>query len=345
MFPAPIGGIALPSEFPACITFIVLYGLLVPVIAYRFWDRRSRTILLIGAVIAATERTVVLSLRAVGTQREDFRFSEGLVKYGQTSLGFAFVGIGLDLAGLLRCLLVNSTYGYGEGGRWDESPSAATKGSSFRPPSEGDLDRPLERARWRKVTFCLRVSFLLSNIPGGIAAGMFQKKYFDNMDKARMVCSLRYAGAAIAVALIAIVISGALWSWKRQPRAPPKAIHRILLLSSLILIVGIYRLSVMHYETPALESTLPGTLNGHGAKAAFYIFHLLPEWVCLVILLCFNTRKTFGTGPWGDRRLRDDTPEKIRERMEKKARHDARNGANSDTERGNTRLTGSAGST
>lgn len=62
MFPTPVGGLILPSEFAACIVFCVLYGLLLPLVAYRIFNRRTRTILLLGTILFAIERSVTLIL-------------------------------------------------------------------------------------------------------------------------------------------------------------------------------------------------------------------------------------------------------------------------------------------
>jgi hypothetical protein len=73
----------------------------------------------------------------------------------------------------------------------------------------------------------------------------------------------------------------------------------------------------MFHKTTSLTSRAPGSLNGHGAKASFYILHALPEWLAIVTIFTFNMRQIFGTGMWGDYRFRDDTP-KEREKREKK---------------------------
>lgn len=65
MFPAPVGGFILPSEFSACIVFAILYGLLLPLVAYRIFDRRSRTLLLLGTILFAVERSVLFHFRSV----------------------------------------------------------------------------------------------------------------------------------------------------------------------------------------------------------------------------------------------------------------------------------------
>lgn len=65
----------------------------------------------------------------------------------------------------------------------------------------------------------------------------------------------------------------------------------------------------MHFRTTSLSD--PSPLNDGGAKAAFYIFHVLPEWVAITTLLIPNIRKLFGTGLWGDFRWRDMTPKQV----------------------------------
>ena len=55
--PAPIGGTSLPSDFAPSVLFAVLYGLLVPLMAYRMFDRRSRFGLLFGTIIFSIERS------------------------------------------------------------------------------------------------------------------------------------------------------------------------------------------------------------------------------------------------------------------------------------------------
>jgi hypothetical protein len=73
----------------------------------------------------------------------------------------------------------------------------------------------------------------------------------------------------------------------------------------------------MFHQTTSLTSFGPGSLNSHGAKATFYILHVLPEWVALTIIFGFNIRQTFGTGIIGDIKNGDETP-KQREKREKR---------------------------
>lgn len=71
----------------------------------------------------------------------------------------------------------------------------------------------------------------------------------------------------------------------------------------------------MRYKVDSL--TAPNPLNKGTAKAAFYIFHVLPEWIATLLLVGYNTRKTFGTGFIGDWRNKDET-EKQRKKREAK---------------------------
>ncbi|EGO25807.1 hypothetical protein SERLADRAFT_388314, partial [Serpula lacrymans var. lacrymans S7.9] len=64
-FPSPVGGVPFPSDFAPSVLFAVLYGLLVPVMAYRVANKKSRTFLLVGSITFSIERIVLFSLRAV----------------------------------------------------------------------------------------------------------------------------------------------------------------------------------------------------------------------------------------------------------------------------------------
>lgn len=83
----------------------------------------------------------------------------------------------------------------------------------------------------------------------------------------------------------------------------------------------------MFHTTTGLSSTAPGTLNSSGAKASFYILHVFPEWLATAILFCVNIRRTYGSGPFGDWRFRDETPLEYEKRMKRDARRAERNNA------------------
>jgi hypothetical protein len=116
------------------ILFAALYGLLIPLFIYRLCRKRSRTAVLSGTVGFLVERsvlrsiiiylhrrrmrllnirygrTIMFSLRAVVAPGSVSEQSPGLMEYMQSTLALGFLAMLLDLATLLRCVLVNSTY-------------------------------------------------------------------------------------------------------------------------------------------------------------------------------------------------------------------------------------------
>jgi hypothetical protein len=123
----------------------------------------------------------------VQSRNEGKRFSHGLATYMQISFGMGFVGIASDLASILRCLLVNPTYG---SATYFQSPAAATKGYFVEPPPEGTPDQPLLRARLRSWTGLLALAFLAGTVPG-IIANTHYSNVFDNQANADQTMKLR----------------------------------------------------------------------------------------------------------------------------------------------------------
>lgn len=74
---------------------------------------------------------------------------------------------------------------------------------------------------------------------------------------------------------------------------------------------------------PARVTSLndPISLDTPGGKAAFYVCHVLPEWLATLTLFGSNIRKGFGTGLCGDYRYKDETEsEKIKRHARKEKR-------------------------
>jgi len=88
------------------------------------------------------------------------------------------------------------------------------------------------------------------------------------------------------------------------------------------MIPPIYRLVVMRSTTPDVAAVDHQALNTLADKAAFYVFHVLPEWILVAALCAFNTKEICQTGFKGDHRWRDETP-KQRAKRERKARERA----------------------
>ncbi|CAA7260581.1 unnamed protein product [Cyclocybe aegerita] len=314
--PAPIGGTVLSSDFAPAVVFAALYGLLALLIAYRLYDRRSRTTLLIGSIIFSVERIVIFSLRASQARNDAMRYSGGLLNYMQVSFGLGFVGLAGELVGLLRCLLVNATYG---SETFAQSPAAMTKGCVTGPPPEGTPDLKSTRFAARRFADVAGFAFLAATVPGIIANADFSKAQNDQ-DQADKTARLRYASTATVLGFILVLFAIVMWGRMRLSRISRRGVGVILLLMSLLATVAIYRLIVMRFKTTSIREFSP--LNSPGSKATFYVFHMLPEWLFGLIVFGGNSRQTFGTGRWGDWRSRDETEKEKALREKKKAESD-----------------------
>lgn len=295
---------------------------------------------------------MVFSLRAVATRREGYQTSDSLNKYQQATFGLGYIGIANDLVNLLRCAIVNPTFGHE---RWDEAPASISKDTHFRTPEVGEEDHPIQRRNMRTTAGWVSLAFLASNVPGIIAGTMFHKDNFGDAHKARRVASLRYASSGVALFLIAIIVVCTAWSQRNQRRACLKALYTTYALAGLTVssrpaiilphneltllveqgMVAVYRLTVMWNDVPYLEYTGPGSLTSVPAKVTFYMFHALPEWVAITGLLGLPIRKIYGTGFWGDWRAKDDTEKQIAKRRAKQERKDAEKEAQGALEAGN----------
>ena len=77
-----------------------------------------------------------------------------------------FIGIASDAVKLVRCLLVNATYGPE---KYSESPGAATKGGLVPPPTDDTPDQPQARTSYRRATGLVGLAFLGAVVTGIIA--------------------------------------------------------------------------------------------------------------------------------------------------------------------------------
>jgi len=81
----------------------------------------------------------------------------------------------------------------------------------------------------------------------------------------------------------------------------------------------------MHYRIDSWRG--PSPLDSSSAKAIFYLFHVLPEWLAILVLLSVNVRKTFGTGSFGDIPWDDTTmPFEKEKRLAKQAAKEGEKG-------------------
>ncbi|KAL0945507.1 hypothetical protein HGRIS_000991 [Hohenbuehelia grisea] len=348
-FPTPVGGASLPADFAPSILFAVLYGCLVPVLLWRTFHRRSRNLLTLGSITFSIERIVVFALRASQANSDSQRQSSGLLTYLQLSFGMGYLSIAQDVVKLVRCLIVNASFGTKtafqspavQGARGAASKSDAERASkpawsllASSPASYEEIieknpiaevaragapfveDHPRHRAGARRFGDLGGLVFFAAIIPGVIANSGFGKLLSDE-SKADQVMSLRYVSTAVAFALILVTMGVVVWANMRMARISQPATKIIQIISLCMCIVSVYRLSVMFNRTDSLTSTAPGALNSPSAKALFYIFHIFPEWLSIALMFGCNIREICGTGPFGDWRSHDET-EKEKEKREKK---------------------------
>ena len=206
---APIQGTSLLLDFGPSIVFAVLYGLLIPLMAYRMFDQRSCSGLLIGTISFSIERSalsfqspfnlfnsnplssdriVIFLLCVVQAHSESKQYSRGLMTYMQISFGLGFIGIASDLVKHIWCLPINATYG---SERYHESPAASSKGGLLSPPPEGTPDLPKVRFWARRSMDLLGLAFLAAIIPG-IIANSHYSKVFDDQDQADKTAKNRF---------------------------------------------------------------------------------------------------------------------------------------------------------
>lgn len=149
-------------------------------------------------------RVVIFSLRAGQAHDEAKRGSKGLASYVQWSFGMGFIGIAHTLVNLLRCLIVNATYGSENNPRApvqltsQESTSISTY-ELKKAPIDGNTslpmgyipDQPLQRSWSRRFAGFSILVFLTATVTGIIAALDYTSTMIDQK-QAEKVMQLRY---------------------------------------------------------------------------------------------------------------------------------------------------------
>jgi len=146
-------------------------------------------------------------------------------------------------------------------------------------------------------------------------ANLHYNDVFDDQNQADATATMRIISSAIVLTVTMVCVCVGLWSKLRLPRVHKRQVLILTSLCILLSIVAIYRLSVMHYRIDSWRG--PNPLNSPSAKAIFYTFHILPEWLVTVVLLSVNVRKTFGTGAFGDIPWEDAMPFEKEKRLAK----------------------------
>lgn len=93
-----------------------------------------------------------------------------------------FIGIANDLVNIVRCVMVNPTFG---SDTYFQSPAASTKGGIYSAPLPGTPDQPELRKKCRDWMGLLGLAFLGATIPGIIAQSNFSSALTNqsNADK------------------------------------------------------------------------------------------------------------------------------------------------------------------
>jgi len=288
-----VGGIPVHADIAPSVVFAVLYALLLPNIINNFFIRKPRgwNAIQISTVIFAVERIAWCIIRAVQGAHPEKRTSGGLMNYAQLTVGLGFVGILSEATKLLRCVIVNTTL----------------------PEKGASKDRPRLRLWCRIFLTIFELAFMASSIPGGVAGAKYSAARTNQAlaDKNMRVLNIS-SGVALGLEMVTIFgcLAAALW----VPEVDRKRCLELAGLNLLILPVPIYRLCVLHIRTANVFEPLSPS-----ARAVFYVIHLLPEWLCVCVLLGTNVRERFNTGRWGDYELTDYARNK---RLEK-AKQDA----------------------
>jgi len=280
--------------------------------------KKGVSTLLVSTIIFSIERIVIFSLRAAQAHSEKRRFSEGLLKYMQISFGLGFIGISNDLVGLLRCLLVNATFG---SDKYEESTAASSKDGVMKPPPEGTPDMAKTRFWLRRFTDVVNLLYIAATVTGIIANSTYPQGMKDPALGNRNA-RLRIASVGICLFLTFVLLAAVYWGKWKLKRMSMRGAAVFSILVSVICVISCYRLVVMPMKVTSLSE--PGGLNSPGGKAAFYVCHVLPEWLASLTLFADNIRKTFGTGLVGDYRFRDETEKEKKSRLAKIARRKER---------------------
>ncbi|KAF8606194.1 hypothetical protein BDV93DRAFT_542926 [Ceratobasidium sp. AG-I] len=289
---APVEGIPVFVDFVPSIVFGVLYALLLPGIVYNFFISKPRAwnTIQIQSIGFAAERIAWCIIRVIQATHPERR--SWLMNYVQMIVGLGFVGISSGVVKLLWSTLVNTTL----------------------PEKGASKDRPVTRRRYRLLCFIFELSFLASTVPGLIAGGKYRAAR-NNQDLADKNMRLLYAstGVVFALELVTIVSSLAAIIWVKGVNR--KRCLELAALTALIMTVPIYRLCVLHIRTDDVFDPIPSL-----ARAAFYVVHLLPEWLCVCVLLGTNVSSRFNTGRWGDYELTDRSRNKSLGRAQRESK-------------------------
>lgn len=159
-------------------------------------------------------------------------------------------------------------------------------------------DQPGRRKRIQTIASLTLIPFGISILMAIIAGNNYYKS-FTSASEGHTVGLVRAASTSLALILFQATNITAFTCMVTDRRVSRGRALYICALTCLLSVVGVYRLVVMRCTTDALESAAPCSLNSTAAKAAFYVFHMAPEYLTAVAIWGVNIRATFQTGTWG----------------------------------------------
>ncbi|EPS95072.1 hypothetical protein FOMPIDRAFT_1133224 [Fomitopsis schrenkii] len=328
-FPAPIGGVPSPRDFPPSLFFEIAYILLIPLLAIRWSRKTSRTLVIMGVTITSVERLVSFGIRMAQANNPHLRTLKFMVNELQGGYCATFLALAND------CLHIARAYLMEELGALDGRKS--TKQSAVvgelevgvtRNDSVPLCDEPKRRRCFRTVCIILTVTFVVGALCG-LVSGATYHDAVTNPSKAAITQGARYVPLThflrvlydafdlrpfvrfIEAILGVIVLQSTdlllLFALVTRPRRVAKTrILYICFICCILTISPVYRLSVMSARTTSLSiSVAADPLNGHDAKALFYGLQLFPELIAAVLLLSVNVQAVYNTGLRGDWGIRD----------------------------------------
>ncbi|EDR11608.1 uncharacterized protein LACBIDRAFT_313996 [Laccaria bicolor S238N-H82] len=347
-FPSLIGGFSLPHDLVPSIVFAATYGLLIPISIWRIVSKRSRSFLIFGTTAFVVERTVMFSLRAVISRQPPEKAAEGLVEYLQTTIAMGFVALSQDLAGMMRAVLVNGTYGsdmlnaqtekvqekeHLEHGGTLTSSSKSMFSSNYNFSVNSNFsafdmeipDHPRTRFWIRRIHDMTQILFVAAMATGFMGNSRIVSQRHDPT-QTTINQALRYTSTAVTVFELFVISGMCIWAYYRMGRVNKRACSVLAALTIFLAIPAIYRLSIMSFTTSSYYSLDPGSNNSTLDKAIFYLLNVVPEWAFVMIICSINVREVLGISCKGDERCRDETKEERVRRETKEQEKKLKNG-------------------
>ncbi|GAA5873646.1 hypothetical protein JCM3774_005004 [Rhodotorula dairenensis] len=253
-----LGG--LPQKAPdlaVSIVFIVAYLLLSPLAVWRLARRRTRLAVLIRPSVVLVVRVVTFVLRAL--EADGKATSTGVFTAEQVLLYLGLIPLCEPLLSLSRYHIRRF---------WTPSPR-----DGEQKPTKSPVDRLLK----------LLELALLAALVLGITVGSKTSDALNNPSEMSSLTSMRYALYGLT---LLVVIGGPLLATyvTAQERLPQRPLLLLYACAACLTIATIYKLVITLHPVSPLS---------HGAKATFYLFNSLPEFLCTTLYFAFDLDALF----------------------------------------------------